>query len=281
VAQATLAKDQAEWKFAADKAQIDVNIWEKKVELAKIDVDNAIGTAEKEKAQLNLDIAQQNLALAQVNLQQSQQEANPYEQQAVERSTLAVQRLEGLIAERQILAPYDGIVLRSSLVAGQQIAAFTVAFNFGDPTGLVLRTPFDSDVNETLTTSSEVRMYLNQDDPTPHPVQFLPNFTPISTLDKSNTGISTDYLYFSLPTDGSQADLDVNRTVRLTVVLGRKDSALLLPPAAIRSYRGAYFVIVLDGDRRRRVEIGEIGLKTSDKWEVVADLQPGDKVLGP
>jgi hypothetical protein len=37
---------------------------------------------------------------------------------------------------------------------------------------------------------------------------------------------------------------------------------LLLPPAAIREYKGLYFVIVQDGERRRRVEINEIGLKS-------------------
>jgi hypothetical protein len=37
----------------------------------------------------------------------------------------------------------------------------------------------------------------------------------------------------------------------------------------------------MEGDRRRRVEINEIGLKTTERWEVIADLQEGDQVLGP
>jgi adenine deaminase len=67
----------------------------------------------------------------------------------------------------------------------------------------------------------------------------------------------------------------------LIVVIGRKDEALLLAPAAIREYRGQYFVVVLEGDRRRRVEINEIGLKTTDLWEVIGDLKAGDQVQGP
>jgi len=63
--------------------------------------------------------------------------------------------------------------------------------------------------------------------------------------------------------------------------MGRKDNILLLPPAAIRQYRGLNFVIILDGDKRRRVEINEIGLKTAERWEVSGDLKEGDKVLGP
>ena len=56
--------------------------------------------------------------------------------------------------------------------------------------------------------------------------------------------------------------------------------ARALPPSAIREYKGFNFVIVQDGDRRRRVEINEIGLKGEDLWEIKADLQEGDQVLG-
>jgi hypothetical protein len=56
---------------------------------------------------------------------------------------------------------------------------------------------------------------------------------------------------------------------------------LLLPPAAIREYKGLNFVILQEGDRRRRVEINEIGLKSTDRWEILGDLKEGDQVLGP
>jgi hypothetical protein len=63
--------------------------------------------------------------------------------------------------------------------------------------------------------------------------------------------------------------------------LGKKDNVFLLPPAAIRNYRGINFVIVLEGDKRRRVDLYEIGLKTTERWEVIGELNEGDKVLGP
>ncbi len=56
---------------------------------------------------------------------------------------------------------------------------------------------------------------------------------------------------------------------------------MLLPPSAIREYKGLMFVIVQDGDKRRRVEINKVGLKSSDKWEIEGDLQVGDQVQGP
>ena len=73
----------------------------------------------------------------------------------------------------------------------------------------------------------------------------------------------------------------VSNQVQLQVILGQKDSVLLLPPAAIRNYRGIDYVIVLQGDKRVRVDLYSIGLKTTERWEVNGPLNEGDKVLGP
>lgn len=125
-------------------------------------------------------------------------------------------------------------------------------------------------------------MSLSSDSDQRWQVTFLPNFLPISqTASESSLVPTADFFYFDLPEENTSPEFTVGRSVFLTVILGRKDNALLLPPAAIREYKGLYFVIVQEGDRRRRVEINEIGLKAPDRWEVIADLQPGDKVVGP
>jgi hypothetical protein len=64
-------------------------------------------------------------------------------------------------------------------------------------------------------------------------------------------------------------------------VIGNKPDALLLPPPAIRGNDEFKYVIVLESDYHRRVEVVQIGLKTTDKWEIIANLKEGDKVLGP
>jgi multidrug efflux pump subunit AcrA (membrane-fusion protein) len=270
-----------------DKANADVVIAQKHVDLAKIDVDQAFGT-DKEKAQLNLDIAQQNLTLAQQSLNMMTSDSNPYEEQAVERSQLAVQRLEKLISERQILAPYDCQVLRSLARPGTQVDAFSTMFVVGDPSNLVVRAPMDNDLQSKLSANSEVSLRLESDPKdakTTYPTQFLPNFLPITTIQKDNSssssGLNTDYLYFTLPKNIPADKVPVGRSVFLTIIQGRKENVLLLPPAAIREYKGLNYVIVQDGNRRRRVEISEIGLKGTDRWEITADLKVGDKVLGP
>jgi biotin carboxyl carrier protein len=284
VAEATLEKGNAQREYNLQRAQIDVTISEKNVELAKLDLENAYTKDDRERAQLRLDILEQNLTLAQLNLTQAQEAVSTYEQQAVDRNQITVKRLEGLINERRIYAPYDCIVLRTNIKPGTQIQAFATVFKVGDPSELIVRSAEDYELNKTITKNTEVRMYLPDDDTAGpgSPVTFMPSFMPL-TVDENTTSSITgpDYFYFSFSPELTSSPVEVGEQVTLIVVLGRKDEALLLAPAAIREYRGQNFVIVLDGDRRRRVEISEIGLKTTDLWEISGDLKAGDQVQGP
>jgi hypothetical protein len=92
-------------------------------------------------------------------------------------------------------------------------------------------------------------------------------------------------LYFSTPEEVALDQLPVGGGVTLVMVLGQKADALLLPPVAIRGNDTFRYVIVLDDDSlngaHRRVEVVSIGLKSDRLWEVIADLQEGDQVLGP
>jgi multidrug efflux pump subunit AcrA (membrane-fusion protein) len=280
VAQANLAKDKAQKQFDLEKAQADVVIAQKRVDLAKISVQQSLGL-DRERAQLNLDIEQQNLAVAQENVQMLSEDTTSFDEQAVKRSELAVERLEGLVAERQIVAPYDCVVLKSGLRPGQQVDAFFQAFSVGDPSVLIVRAAYDFDLSSILNVNSEVSLSLSSDAKESYPVKYMPNFLPLSANKDATNSSNTDYMYFSIPTGIPQDQLPVGRSVVLDVILGRKNNALLLPPAAIREYKGLKFVIVLDGDKKRRVEISDVGLKTTDKVEVIADLKEGDQVLGP
>jgi HlyD family secretion protein len=281
VSQANLADYNVQQEYNLQKAESEVKIWEKRVELAELTLDSASGTNNKQRAQIDLDITNENLLLAKQALQLLKDESNPYLEQAVKRSQLAVQRLESLIQERQITAPYDGIVLKSSIRAGQQIDAFETAFKIGDPTNMIISVPYDYELATTLNEETPVYFYLNADDEEGLPVKYVTGFQPERGEQNVNQAVTTDNLYFSLP-EGLTADqIPSGRNYIMQVILGQKEDALLLAPAAIREYKGLNFVIVLDGERRRRAEIYEIGLKSPDRWEIVGDLEEGDQVLGP
>lgn len=279
VSQADLEKAIIQHEFDVKRAQSEVVVWEKRLELARLELDNSFGSA-LEAAKLNYDITEQNLLMAQEALALTEQATNPYTEQVVKRNQLSVQRLETLLSERQIVAPYDCVILRVNLRAGQSVEGYAPAFEVGDPSDLVVRAQFDFALRDKLVKSTEAYLYLTSEDTEGWPVEFLPNFLPIQQTE-NNLLPTADYFYFDVPADVSSDELTIGRSVFLTVILGRRDDALLLPPAAIREYKGLYFVIVQEGDRRRRVEINEIGLQSPDRWEIIADLEEGAQVVGP
>ena len=146
-------------------------------------MEKAYTKEDRERAQLRLDITEQNLALSQLSLTQAQEQTGTHEQQAVDRNQITVKRLEKLVEERRIYAPYDCIILRTSLRPGIQIQAFDTVFKVGDPSELVVRSGLDYELNQIMTKNTEIRMYLPDDDTEGpgRPITFMPNFMPLST----------------------------------------------------------------------------------------------------
>lgn len=280
VAQANLTQNIAQHQYDIQKAQNDVLVAQKNVAIAQLNLSGLTGT-EWSKAKLQLDIAQANEALAEQALKLASADVTSFLDQAVKRSQLAVDRLNGLIAERQIIAPYDGVVLKSTIRAGMQQDAFNISFTVGDPSTMVVQALYDPDLASKMSSDSEVQLFYNLNDQTGYPVQYLVDYQAVGGDQSAQSSSGQDYLYFSLPKDLAANQVTVGKNVKISVILGKKDNALLLAPAAIRQYNGLNYVIVLEGDQRRRVEINQIGLQAPDKWEIVADLKVGDKVLGP
>jgi macrolide-specific efflux system membrane fusion protein len=284
VSQDNFDNEKLQRAYDIQKAESDVIIYQKLLDIAKHNLDVA-GYAQKEEAQLNVDISQEKLKTAQAYLDLIKGEVNSDLEKVVERSQVAVDRLERMVSDRQLTAPYDGIVLYTGLITGTKAEAYSTAVQVGDPTELVIRATYDYDLVNTVDASTVVYLYLNKAKTQSYQVQFIPDFLPISNKKEGITvqgdNISLNYLFFTTPKDLPRDQVRVGSQVYLQIVFGNKQDALLLPPPAIRGNDEFKYVIVLEGDYHRRVEVVQIGLKTSDKWEIIANLKEGDQVLGP
>ncbi|WP_219837138.1 efflux RND transporter periplasmic adaptor subunit [Paenibacillus sp. R14(2021)] len=65
-----------------------------------------------------------------------------------------------------------------------------------------------------------------------------------------------------------------------TIVAARRDNVIVLPKSAIRAYFGRTFVQVLEGERRKEIDI-ETGLTTATEYEIVKGVQEGMKIILP
>ena len=220
------------------------------------------------------------LALAQLELAQLEERGSTQLQQAVERAELSVARLEAQVAERRIFAPYDCVVLERHVAPGEFVEAFDKAFVVGDPSELLIRTSRHQDKVDEMREDTEAFMYLSSEATEGHEVKLVTGFSPFGSDIAEGEAPSHDWVYFTAPATLGPDEIPVGKLVDLVVVLGRSDDALLLPPASIRSFRGYEFVIVQEGERRRRVEV-EIELESPERVEVIGDLREGDQVVGP
>ena len=265
--------------------QHDLKIQELAVAQAKTNLEQSQQEEDTTTLELQLKLAEENLAVAQLALEEVSEEVSLYQRQAVERAQLTVERLEAQLAERQIIAPYDCILLPlpgRTFRPGDSVQAFKEVFIVGDPTELVIGVRRNQKRVDEIREETEVYMSLTSDAAELYDAKLMTGFFPLSseTDEDAVTSSEQDRIYFAMLSSPERDKIPVGRTVYLGVVLGRSDNALLLPPATIRSFRGREFVIVQEGERRRRVDI-QIGLESDERVEVIGDLTEGDQIVGP
>jgi multidrug efflux pump subunit AcrA (membrane-fusion protein) len=232
--------------------------------------------------ELQLKLAEENLALAELDLEELSEEVNSSQEQAIERAQLTVERLQAQLADRQVVAPFDGIILNPSgreIRPGDSVEAFDPVLIIGDQTELVIGVRRSDERAREIQEDHKISMSLTREGTEKFDVKLMTGFFPFS--DSEDTEFSRQNLiYFAMLSLPDRDQIPVGKTVYLTVILGRNDDALLLPPATIRSFRDREFVIVQEGDRQRRVDV-QIGLETEERVEVMGNLTEGDQVVGP
>jgi multidrug efflux pump subunit AcrA (membrane-fusion protein) len=276
-AQAVLTKQLIQQQTSIDKAEIMLEIWKKQYQQTRFQSGNSRAD------QLNEEIVAANVRLAEIALEEARQSIDPTLAQTVERSQLNVQRLQALVADRQIVAPYDGVVVNVSSVPGADIQAYTPLVTIGDPARVVIRASVVADLLDRLNEQSEVYLYLTADETDGHRVAFLPDFRLSSSSQETNSSVSPllKFFYFSMPADLPVKLIPIGSPIVLKVISGKRENALLLPPAALRQFHNLSYVIVLENGAHKRVQLDGVGLKTPLKIEVIGDLREGDQVLGP
>jgi multidrug efflux pump subunit AcrA (membrane-fusion protein) len=208
---------------------------------------------------------------------------DPRLEQALTRTELELEDLQAQITDTLILAPFDGEVTAVSTAAGKAVEGFKPVIIVADPTELEVTAELGSEEMSKLSEGQEASLV-----PVEFPgeelaaeIRLLPypygaggSTTELDDKDP-NTHLSVEWGNLSGADEVEPGDL-----VRVTVVLERKDDALWLPPAAIRTFEGRRFVIVQEGAGQRQVDV-TIGIESEDQVEIVDGLEEGQVVIGP
>ena len=207
---------------------------------------------------------------------------------ALEEQQLKASKSETSIQDAQIIAPFDGKLLTSTIQAGEQVKAFEAVAVVADDNQLELGAKLISTQLELLSEGMPCSvLFSNQTtEPMQGNIRQLPY--PYGSAGENN---ENDAVSGSLATNDSNTrvtvtmpagtTLKMSDILSVTVILETKNGVLWLPPSAIRSFEGRNFVVVQSKDTApRRVDI-KVGLSNEDMVEIVEGLAEGDIVVAP
>ncbi|MEM7331695.1 MAG: efflux RND transporter periplasmic adaptor subunit [Chloroflexota bacterium] len=224
---------------------------------------------------LEIGLVELDIELAELGISELSNDIDPALQAAVDQAQLRVDELNAMLENSQLVAPFDGVVTRLQVDVGDTVTSQTTAVIISDLDQLVVRSfVVDEDLEQMLEGQPVfVALSSRPGETFPAIVQAMP--LPFGTSDEleANTAV------FAFE-DNSAADLESGNRVTIELVLDQREDVLWLPAAALREFRGRFFVVVQDGDVQRRVDV-ELGLQADDRAEVVTGLDEGAIVLGP
>ena len=183
-----------------------------------------------------------------------------------------LKRWEDSYKPTPIIAPLSGVIILRNVVVGQTVDAATVLYAMSDRLVVI------ADVDESDIGRVKIGM----------PARVTLDAYP----DKTDAGKVFDILYEGKNVSNViqyQVKVDLDRvpayyrsqmTANISFVMGRKDSAVLVPAAAVREAGGGVKQVQIPGPDGKPVtrEI-KTGIESGDAIEVLSGLNPGDQVI--
>ncbi|MGQ9629733.1 MAG: efflux RND transporter periplasmic adaptor subunit [bacterium] len=244
-------------------------------QIAEANYNLALQNLESHRYQLK--ILEEEVKLAKVDLQKLKEYKDPQAVTDVKLAELALKRLEDQADMHRITSPIDGQVMSISVYPGNEAKAFHPVIIVADPSTF--------EISADLMSTEVIQLHIGQEamiELVDHPgqvfkgqVRRLPYGGQSGTEFLENADRSTR-IQFDPP---KSLALEVGDLARATIVLEEKKDVLYLPPEAVRVYQGRRFIVVQDGDRRRRVDV-KLGLQGEDRVEIEEGAKEGQIVIG-
>jgi multidrug efflux pump subunit AcrA (membrane-fusion protein) len=271
---AQVALDEAKRKLEYDRL-----VAQKQLEIAQIRLDGI--DADRNSTRAEVEAQRKAVELAQIELERIGSEVSPLLTGDLERAAYAVEKLNQTIAESQIIAPFDGMLLSLTLTPGQAVTAYAPVATLADPQALEISANILSDQLQLLAEGMPVTMELASRPGQkldgairrlPYPYGSGGSGQTLEEKDKSTR--------VTVNATAEEAGFALGDLVNVTAIIERKDGVVWVPPQAIRNFNGRRFAVVQDGDVQRRVDV-EIGIQAEDRVEIETGLEVGQTVVGP
>jgi multidrug efflux pump subunit AcrA (membrane-fusion protein) len=282
-AQESLSDAQVEYQEALDRP------WEKEevreryadnvrnaqwnLEIAQAQYNDALHA--QERLGYDIELAQQDLDLAQMRQAEIETGVD------VTRTLLSLQRLEAQLDDARIVAPFDGVILSTNIIAGSQVQGYKNAMSIADPTELEIMADLaDTEMSELTEGTVLLAEVVNRPgDQIPGFIRRLPypygGGGKIEGVQDEDTSTRIE-----LETSPIELGMAVGDRVRITIELERSVDTLWLPPQAVRTFEGRNFVVIQEDGGQRRLDV-TIGIRSDERLEILDGLSEGQIVIAP
>lgn len=224
---------------------------------------------------------QKDVELAQIAVERLGEGVNPLLENDLTRARYAVEKLKQEIAEAQIIAPFDGILLSLSLTPGQAVTGYQPVASVADDSEMEISADLLSNQLQQLAEGMPVTFVLSSRPGQtlhgvirrlPYPYGRGGSGQTIEEKDKSTR--------ITIEESADVGGYAIGDLVRVTAEVESAEDVLWLPPQAVRNFSGRLFAVLQDGEVQRRVDV-RIGVEAGDRVEILEGVEEGQVIVGP
>jgi multidrug efflux pump subunit AcrA (membrane-fusion protein) len=218
---------------------------------------------------------QLDLQLAQLRVDQLERGVDPLLELDVEKARLDVAEIERQIADAQLIAPFTGEILSVNVRPGDRAEAFATVMVLADPGDLEITASLGAEQLEEMSIDQPAVIQLRNrpEEEFSGTVRSLPYPYGGGAVGEASEDDAARI------TPDTPIDLELGDLANVTITLEKKDDALWLPPAAIRTFQGRTFVVIEENGVQRRVDV-RLGIESDDRVEILEGLEAGQTVIG-
>lgn len=246
--------------------------------IAELDVDDI------KKSLRNQTLAFKKTELEMKELLRTRDEMDPvdFEQRMLgfEEARQALADLQEDIDKAVLAAPFSGTVVSVAVQEGASIKAYDTIAVIADPSRLVVAATLSKDDLEKVAMGMEVQVDINNAGKLTGKIKQLPQ--PATENDGSGQGTPPLRLDQYLLVEVKDLPKTATRGTPLSVsvIVNRKENAIVIPLAALRTIGARTYVQVVEADGSKREVDVEAGQQTSTDVEILQGLTLGQKVVG-
>lgn len=249
-----------------------------KVEAGDVIAELDVSEKERELRRAKLQFRQEELNMIQILRKQDDYEPEELEQLKIdfELKRTQIVELEETIADARLRAPFTGTIVSLTVKRGDMIQAYAPLGVIADLSQLAVAAEFSRENLKNVAVGMEAIVNINAAGTHRGKVDRLPTAT---TSNNQNNQDSIDK-YLLVELDAWPEGVTRGTPLSVVVITDRKENAVVIPPAALRSYNGRSYVQVVDNEGNKAEVDVEVGMQTSTQVEIVKGLEPGQKVVG-